>query len=300
MALTAWRLLLLQPTRVSLSTTLTSPSSLSRSRIPLAVGEKFEPLRRWVKGIEPSGKNHVKRSRWKLCVQRCYANNFCKSGMKFGMWSLFGLSAAFGAICLRPRIVYAMDGFDTLGDEHRVGFRSPTDAEEDPEDVLILARKLLPPAFLFITVLVNWGHPVILVAKIILILLGTKPRPFSVYLFIEQVEGSKSCYCALHHGFSFAYASLYDDFAHEFYKELDFLRQKFIHQQPLLYKFKSLYAKKVEVDDYKFFCLARVVLNNQEFTLIGILGSWWVLPWSTIQEALLIPRNKFLQNYLRN
>ncbi|XP_058188195.1 uncharacterized protein LOC131304813 isoform X3 [Rhododendron vialii] len=256
MAITAWRLLLLlQPTRVSLSTTLTSLSSLSRSRIPLAVGEKFEPLRRrWVaKGIEPSGKNHVKRSHWKLCVQSCYTNNFCKSGMKFGMRSLFGLSAAFGAICFRPRIVYAMDGF-----------RSPTDAEEDPEDVLILARKLLPPAFLFITVLVNWGHPVILVAKIILILLGTKPRPFSVYLFIEQ------------------------------------LRQKFIHQQPLLYKFKLLYAKKVEVDDYKFFCLARVELNNQEFTLIGILGSWWVLPWSTIQEALLIPRNKFLQNYLRN
>ncbi|XP_058188197.1 uncharacterized protein LOC131304813 isoform X5 [Rhododendron vialii] len=249
MAITAWRLLLLlQPTRVSLSTTLTSLSSLSRSRIPF--GEKFEPLRRrWVaKGIEPSGKNHVKRSHWKLCVQSCYTNNFCKSGMKFGMRSLFGLSAAFGAICFRPRIVYAMDGFDILGDEHRVGFRSPTDAEEDPEDVLILARKLLPPAFLFITVLVNWGHPVILVAKIILILLGTKPRPFSVYLFIEQL----------------------------------------------------LYAKKVEVDDYKFFCLARVELNNQEFTLIGILGSWWVLPWSTIQEALLIPRNKFLQNYLRN
>lgn len=84
-------------------------------------------------------------------------------------------------------MIFCFAGFDILGDEHRVGFRGPTDAEEDPDDVLILARKLLPPAFLFITVLVNWGHPVILVAKIILILLGTKPRPFSVYLFIEQV-----------------------------------------------------------------------------------------------------------------
>lgn len=32
------------------------------------------------------------------------------SGMKVGMQSLFGLSAVFGVIYLRPRIVYAMDG----------------------------------------------------------------------------------------------------------------------------------------------------------------------------------------------
>lgn len=63
----------------------------------------------------------------------------------------------------------------------------PTDEEEDPQDVLVMVRKLMLPAFLFVTVLVNWGHPIILVAKIILILFGTKPRPFSVYLFIEQV-----------------------------------------------------------------------------------------------------------------
>jgi hypothetical protein len=184
--------------------------------------------------------------------------------MKFGMASVFGVSVALGSICLGPHMVHAMDGFDILGHDHRVGLPSPTDEEEDPQDVLVMVRKLMLPAFLFVTVLVNWGHPIILVAKIILILFGTKPRPFSVYLFIEQ------------------------------------LRQQFIHRQPLLYKIKSLYAKKVEVEDYKVLCLARVELNNREFTLIGILGSWWVLPWSTSREALSIPRTKFLRSYMRN
>lgn len=255
MALASWRLFL-QPTRVSLST-------VSRSRIPLC--ERFEPLKSWIEGFEPALKNRVLRSsEWKMRLSRCYGNNFCKSGMKFGMASVFGVSVALGSICLRPHMVHAIDGFDILGHDHRVGLPSPMDEEEDPQDVLVMVRKLMLPAFLFVTVLVNWGYPIILVAKIILILFGTKPRPFSVYLFIEQ------------------------------------LRQQFIHRQPLLYKIKSLYAKKVEVEDYKILCLARVELNNREFTLIGILGSWWVLPWSTSQEALSIPRTKFWRSYIRN
>lgn len=205
MALASWRLFL-QPTRVSLST-------VSRSRIPLC--ERFEPLKSWIEGFEPALKNRVLRSsEWKMRLSRCYGNNFCKSGMKFGMASVFGVSVALGSICLRPHMVHAIDGFDILGHDHRVGLPSPMDEEEDPQDVL--------------------------------------------------------------------------------------LRQQFIHRQPLLYKIKSLYAKKVEVEDYKILCLARVELNNREFTLIGILGSWWVLPWSTSQEALSIPRTKFWRSYIRN
>ena len=54
------------------------------------------------------------------------------------------------------------------------------------------------------------------------------------------------------------------------------------------------YAKKVEVEDYMFLCLARVELNDQNLTLLGILGSWWVLPLSSWQEAFSMLRNSFL------
>ncbi|CAI0456151.1 unnamed protein product [Linum tenue] len=43
---------------------------------------------------------------------------------------------------------------------------------------------------------------------------------------------------------------------------------------------QSLYAKKVEVQDYKFLCIAAVEVRDRRFTLVGILGGWWVLPLS--------------------
>ncbi|XP_010251145.1 PREDICTED: uncharacterized protein LOC104593133 isoform X2 [Nelumbo nucifera] len=61
------------------------------------------------------------------------------------------------------------------------------------------------------------------------------------------------------------------------------LRRQIMRQQPYLYKLKSLYARKVEVEDYVLFCLARVELRNEKITLIGILGSWWVLQSSPCQ-----------------
>ncbi|KAL6960563.1 hypothetical protein U1Q18_038326 [Sarracenia purpurea var. burkii] len=255
------RRLFLLPVRVSLAA-ITTSSTFYRSRIPYC--GKFKPLKNWVKGLEPALKSRMQSSHLTLYMQRCYVNNFCKSGGKFGMGSVFSASVIFGSICLTPSIAYAMDGFDILGDDHRLGLPNASEGEEDPHNFLAFARKLLLPVFLFMTVLMNLDHPIILTTKVILILVGTKPSPFSVYLFIEQ------------------------------------LRRQFIHQQPFMYKFKSLYAKKVEVEDYMFLCLARVEIKDQRFTLIGILGSWWVLPWSTCQGPFSVLRNQVLQNYIRN
>ncbi|CAL5370102.1 unnamed protein product [Camellia sinensis] len=253
--------LFLHPIKASLTSLSSSPSSSSLSRSTIPFYGRFEPLKTCVKGLEPVLlQNHCRRSsHWKLYVQRCYANNFCNPGRKLVMGSVFGASVVFGSIFLRPRVAYAMDGFDVWGDDHHFDLSNASDAEEDARNFLALARKLLLPVFLFLTVMMNWNHPIILATKIILILVGTKPSPFSVYLFIEQ------------------------------------LRRQFMRQHPFLYKFKSLYAKKVEVDDYTFLCLARVELEDQKFTLIGILGSWWVLPWSPCQGAFSVLRNKVLQ-----
>ncbi|KAF8378258.1 hypothetical protein HHK36_029597 [Tetracentron sinense] len=59
---------------------------------------------------------------------------------------------------------------------------------------------------------------------------------------------------------------------------------------------QSLYANKVEVEDYKLLCLARVELRDQKILLLGILGSWWVLQSSPCQGAFSIFGNRALKN----
>ncbi|KAA8530212.1 hypothetical protein F0562_004921 [Nyssa sinensis] len=229
---------------------------LSHSRITFY--GKFEPLTTWIKGLEPAVHNRASSSCWKLYILRNRMQNFCKSGHKFSVASIFGASVVFGSISLWPRVAYAMDGLDILVDDHRVDSLGAPDSDEDLHNFLAFAMKLWLPVLLFLTVLMNWDHPIILATRVTFILLSTKPSPFSVYLFIEQ------------------------------------LRRQSIEQHPLLYKFKSLYAKKVEVEDYVFLCLARVELKDQKFTLIGILGSWWVLPVSPCQEAFSVLKNRTL------
>ncbi|KAG4179360.1 hypothetical protein ERO13_A10G102700v2 [Gossypium hirsutum] len=82
------------------------------------------------------------------------------------------------------------------------------------------------------------------ITRILLFLLSTKPSPSSIYLFIEKL-----CY--------------------------GYMRQK-----PHFYKCKALHASKVEVQDYKLFCLAIVEIGDEKIRLIGILGGWWSLPSS--------------------
>lgn len=53
-----------------------------------------------------------------------------------------------------------------------------------------------------------------------------------------------------------------------------------------------MYAKKIEIEDYKLLCLARVEVGDQKFTLIGILGGWWTLPSLPSREAFSLLRHK--------
>ena len=55
---------------------------------------------------------------------------------------------------------------------------------------------------------------------------------------------------------------------------------------------QSLYASKVEVQDYKLLCLAAVEVRDQKFTLVGILGTWWTLPHLPYREAFSFVRNR--------
>lgn len=63
-----------------------------------------------------------------------------------------------------------------------------SEEEEHPQQLWMFARKFWLPAFLFLTVLTNLDGPImVLLAKVTLFLLSTKPNPYSVYVFVDQV-----------------------------------------------------------------------------------------------------------------
>lgn len=117
-----------------------------------------------------------------------YFRKVQNSGRSYTLWSAFGLSALLGSIKLSPRIAYSSDGLDGLLDDHHLGMFGDSDTEENRRSLLMTLRKLLVPLLFVITVLMNWGHPIIIAAKVTIILLTTKPSPLSVYVLVEQLR----------------------------------------------------------------------------------------------------------------
>ena len=72
-------------------------------------------------------------------------------------------------------------------DDHEFDKLDSSDSDEDRRALLTILRRLMVPVFFLLTVLMNWGHPGVIAAKVTLILYTTKHSPFSVYLFVEQV-----------------------------------------------------------------------------------------------------------------
>ncbi|XP_065622452.1 uncharacterized protein LOC112014530 isoform X4 [Quercus suber] len=168
-------------------------------------------------------------------------------------------ASTFHSKLYTQRKYFCFSGHDILLDDRH--FLDDSDAEEDRQPFWMYARKFWLPVFFFLTVLTNLDHPIALTIKVILFLLSTKPSPLSVYVFVDQV-------C-----------------------------QQSMRQEPHLYKVKSLYAKKVEVQDYKLLCLAKVELKEETISLVGILGGWWTLPTIFYQGTFSFIRNGALMHY---
>ncbi|KDP45320.1 hypothetical protein JCGZ_09569 [Jatropha curcas] len=210
-----------------------SSSSISRTK---TFNSKFELVRAWMKQLEPSIQCRCSNFQCKLNLHAQFIRNLYLSG------SMIGVPFVIGSIGFSTQVAYAMDGQEILVDDR--DFLDSSDRERDSPVAWMFLKKFWLPAFCFLTVLVNWDHPIILITKVALFLLSTKPSPLSVYVFVEQ------------------------------------LCDRSMRQQPYMYFLKSLYANKVEVQDYKFFCLATVEVKGQTLTLLGVLGGWWALPLS--------------------
>ncbi|RDX84484.1 hypothetical protein CR513_34452 [Mucuna pruriens] len=209
-----------------------------------------------------------------LNVAANYLRNFRVSGTYICSGSILGVSIASA-----PIIAHAMD-VSVLSTVFSVYFLSITKAfylqqvagdalvndhesqglseeEETVHHLWRLARKFWLPVLFFLTVLTNLDDSItILFIKLTLFLVSTKPNPFSVYVYVDQ------------------------------------LCQQSRRQETQIFKVKSLYASKVEVQDYRLLCLAAVEVRDQKFTLVGILGNWWALPHLPFWEAFSSVRNR--------
>ncbi|MED6197207.1 hypothetical protein PIB30_054476 [Stylosanthes scabra] len=173
------------------------------------------------------------------------------SGSYLSIGSILGVSIASASV-----IAHAMDAGDALVDDPSSNSQDVSEEEEIVHHFWRFTKKFWLPVLFFLTVLTNLDDPImILFVKIGLFLLSTKPNPFSVYIFVDQ------------------------------------LCEKSMRQDTRFFK-KKPYASKVEVKDYKLLCQATVEVRDQKFTLVGILGTWWSLPHLPIWEAISFIKNR--------
>jgi len=124
--------------------------------------------------------------------------------------------------------------------------RHGDELQNKKEDFYVLwkmARRLEIVVSLFLIVFSGWKNPMRLVVNFLLLLCSSCPRPYSVYIFNEQL-------CE---------RNMYEQHLEE------------------SSKIQLFPAKKVDIQDYKLFCTAQVELAHHKLSLIGILGSWWTL-----------------------
>lgn len=160
-------------------------------------------------------------------------------GSQFSKGTILGASVVLGSISLLPNASLVMD--DSLMDAPQEDLDA-SDYVKSAKFFWELALRLWLPFLLCWTVLINLNHPILIVGNVVLFLVSTKPSPLSVYIFVEKLRSSSS-------------------------------------QEPHLPNWKkSLVARKIEVEDYKLLCVAKVEMKHQKFTLVGVLGGWWSWP----------------------
>ncbi|KAD4586638.1 hypothetical protein E3N88_24239 [Mikania micrantha] len=249
-----FRLIRVRGTTTSLTSIIQTPK--------FSLSVTFEPLKSLIRIFDPPSGRCTRPLiiNWKLHGQRyLHMTKSDTSGHESNMGRLLGVSAVLGSFLLQPRFAHCMDGFASSAHAHSISMLGESENDDNPHNFMIFAKKLMVPIALLFIVWMNWNYPIVLGVKVTLTLLSTKPSPFSVYVYIEQ------------------------------------LQQQYRTRHPILHKLKSLYVKKVEVDDYTVLCIAKIEIGDQKYTLLGILGGWWVFELTSLRSVLSGFRSRTLQ-----
>ncbi|XP_028772306.1 uncharacterized protein LOC114729480 isoform X2 [Neltuma alba] len=165
------------------SFTLISSHSSSFSHLKRFNYGKFDFVKSFLKSIEPSVCGRASLFKSEVNTTRKYLRNIYFCGSKFSSGIILGVSISYGSV-----IAYAMDAQDALVDDPYEDSLDLSKEEEHQHHLWTFARRFWLPVFLFLTVLTNLDDPILLLLiKVTLFLLSTKPNPYSVYIFVDQL-----------------------------------------------------------------------------------------------------------------
>ncbi|VFQ58556.1 unnamed protein product [Cuscuta campestris] len=144
----------------------------------------------WTKRVKPQVYNSLSMFSNRFGVRSCHwqFSKLKNRGDTFTLYNAVGLSALLGSLNSWRHDAYAMDEeFGALLDDgYKLGLLENPKTKKDHRVFLVLLKKLVVPIFLVVTIFLNWGHPLIIVAKVTLTLYVTKPSPLSIYFFVEE------------------------------------------------------------------------------------------------------------------
>lgn len=222
----------------------------------------FAPARTFSASCGPPAANptlpgrHALQGIWSRCSSSTPA--FQARAPMFG--ALLAARVSTGGV--RPKLPGLLRGFGTGGTAIAV-MLYPTkvaEAQERPakspsEDITVLSpyskqvfrklwnlvRKFQLPIGLILLIVYGWRKPMVLAINTLLLLYSTRPDPYSIYLFLQEIHQGK------------------------------------VRQNPALWKEEVIQTRKVDTEDYKFFSIGTVELKDRTVLhVIGILGNWWI------------------------
>ncbi|KAM0887540.1 hypothetical protein ACQ4PT_028953 [Festuca glaucescens] len=151
----------------------------------------------------------------------------------------FGAAGSAIAVMLYPREV-AQAAERPAGSSSQDNALLSPDTKQRLRKLWNLLRKFQLPIGLILLIVYGWKKPVVLAINTLLLLYSTRPDPYSIYLFLQELHQGK------------------------------------VHQNPALWRDEFMQTRKVDTEDYKFFSIGRVELKDGTVLhAIGILGNWW-------------------------
>lgn len=157
-----------------------------------------------------------------------------------GLLKGFGTGGAAIAVMLYPRQVAEAQERPAENPSKDITVLSPK-SKQMLRKLWNLVRKFQLPIGLILLIVYGWRKPIVLAINTLLLLYSTRPDPYSIYLFLQEIHQGK------------------------------------VHQNPALWRDEFMPTRKVDTEDYKFFSIGKVELKDRTVLhVIGILGNWWI------------------------
>uniref|UniRef100_A0A0D9Y3U9 UspA domain-containing protein n=1 Tax=Oryza glumipatula TaxID=40148 RepID=A0A0D9Y3U9_9ORYZ len=147
-----------------------------------------------------------------------------------------GMGSTLAATFCSQKVVYA----EEVAEQPSEGLIGPS-TKHQISKLWTIIRKYQLPVGLIALIALGWQNPLGLFINVLLILYSSRPSPYSIYLFLQEVRHGE------------------------------------MHQNRAFWKEEAVLTRKVDTKDYKLFSIGTVESADREVLhVIGILGNWWI------------------------